>query len=1051
MASSPTQFYYPNGTIPDDNPSYLKRKADDEIFDLLSSGAYCHVLTTRQVGKSSLIRRTSVRLEEAGVRVVELDLTGIGNTQTKSQWYAGMMLAVSDQLGIRDELMEFLSFPNSAGLLQWWLSFLKSVVFKCVPGSIVIFIDEIEFIKTLDWEAGEFFSGIRYCSNVRSSDKDFAKLSFCLVGSSTPDTLVANPEITPFNTSLPIHLDDFTFSETLPLAAGLHTDPDTAKKLLRSIHYWTAGHPFLTQNLCIAVSENSGEPDVDAIVRSNFLSPNAPHEISNLAFVTMRILTSNEDIGSMLELYRKVFDGKSVLDDAKSRLLETLKLAGIVRVEDGILKVRNRIYAYHFDRKWIAKNFPEDEKLKKRKAYMQGVKRTVAVLFLPLALIAVLAVFALLQWRNGQKLNAKLIEKDADLRRNLYSADMLLVDKDLKDGNPVAAEKLLEAQIPTKNQADLRGWEWQYFWNRLHRDVPNKFHQEGEKLIFSVAFSKKGDLFASASLLGTIKLWNLNSPMSAKILPSEPFDEKKPHAVLSLAFSPDGKLLASGGETGNLRLWDVASNRYCPDIRLKGKINSVAFSDDGKFLATGGDYGIRVYVVDSLETSNPILLPFEFKNSIVAVSFLSHSHQLVYQRRDDTGQPRVVFQSDPTKRDLKKRLFPFGRLQVYSIANAPDGMIVAGNTTGEMAFYNPDTGKTTLKTGLHSSNVGGISFSPNGRLMATAGWDDKVVIWDYPSRKVIDTIPSRSGHVTSVAFSPDGKWLVAGAGTEVQSWEVDKLRTQPLVIASHFVTVIPSTPIVFSKKRGLLRLVNFHFSKKIALVHGSKIIWEFPLQSCPSTGELQGVGLSQDERTLAVAFNPTSDAPQEVWIIDAKSGDRKAVLVLKPRPWDERGIYSVVFSPDGRTLAVSNGDPAEVAVFDLASHRQIAVFKHHNAASSVKYSPDSKKIAITSWKGEMYEWEYAIDRTRTWKAATNLIRDAAYSPDGKTLATCTVNGEVKLWNVATLREMATLANEKSDFTNIAFSPDGSQLAVCTIPSPNSKIMIWTSPTKMNMP
>ena len=121
MTGSPSPFYNPNGTIPEDSPSYIKRKADDEIFALLSAGAYCHVLTTRQVGKSSLIRRTSLRLEEAGVRVVELDLTGIGNTQTKSQWYAGMMLAVSDQLGIRDEFMEYLSLPNSVGLLQWLL------------------------------------------------------------------------------------------------------------------------------------------------------------------------------------------------------------------------------------------------------------------------------------------------------------------------------------------------------------------------------------------------------------------------------------------------------------------------------------------------------------------------------------------------------------------------------------------------------------------------------------------------------------------------------------------------------------------------------------------------------------------------------------------------------------------------------------------------------------------------------------------------------------------------------------------------------------------
>src|SRR2546430_1181798 len=91
QGSSRDDFFVAGGTLPESAPSYVVRQADQDLFDGLSAGEFCYILTSRQMGKSSIMVRTANRLRNGGVQVAVVDLTAIGQNVTPEQWYGGLL------------------------------------------------------------------------------------------------------------------------------------------------------------------------------------------------------------------------------------------------------------------------------------------------------------------------------------------------------------------------------------------------------------------------------------------------------------------------------------------------------------------------------------------------------------------------------------------------------------------------------------------------------------------------------------------------------------------------------------------------------------------------------------------------------------------------------------------------------------------------------------------------------------------------------------------------------------------------------------------------
>src|SRR5713226_2173828 len=128
MSNPAPGFYVTGGTLQRNAASYVERRADTDLYEGLQRGEFCYVLTSRQMGKSSLMVHTAGRLREAGVAVAVLDFTSIGQTLTTEQWYDGLLARLGQQLDLEDELEAFWLGHERLGPLQRWMTSLREVV-----------------------------------------------------------------------------------------------------------------------------------------------------------------------------------------------------------------------------------------------------------------------------------------------------------------------------------------------------------------------------------------------------------------------------------------------------------------------------------------------------------------------------------------------------------------------------------------------------------------------------------------------------------------------------------------------------------------------------------------------------------------------------------------------------------------------------------------------------------------------------------------------------------------------------------------------------------
>ncbi len=359
-----TNFYYVGGSVPLDAPSYIKREADNIFYNYLKNGQYCYVLNSRQMGKSSLWVQTQKRLKEDNIDCAIIDLSGLGKNISEDIWYRVLFeqLVKRFDLSIRGKEQTWWDERAYKSAINRLDQFVEEILLKEVSRPIVICFDEIDSVLSLNFSTDDFFAWLRSCHEERPHNRDYQRLTFCMLGVAAVSNFIRDNNRSPFNIGQDIRLSGFTIKDARKLAEGLQDKVIAPERVLEEVIEWTGGQPFLTQKICHLIStsrtgfgkESPATPInvgdfIQSQVISNWVSQDSPEHLKT---IRNRLLNKRVTGRRMLKLYLEILKNGEITDDGSLDQIE-LRLTGLVVQDRQKLKVYNKIYRNVFNETWV--------------------------------------------------------------------------------------------------------------------------------------------------------------------------------------------------------------------------------------------------------------------------------------------------------------------------------------------------------------------------------------------------------------------------------------------------------------------------------------------------------------------------------------------------------------------------------------------------------------------------------------------------------------------------------------------------------------------------
>jgi WD40 repeat protein len=359
---------------------------------------------------------------------------------------------------------------------------------------------------------------------------------------------------------------------------------------------------------------------------------------------------------------------------------------------------------------------------------------------------------------------------------------------------------------------------------------------------------------------------------------------------------------------------------------------------------------------------------------------------------------------------------------VRAVGFASGGMLATAGEDGTVRLWDLGTRRSAGVLDAHAGEIDALAVSPDGRTVAAAGTDGKVRLWDVRTRRVTRVL-RETGTVTALAFSRDGRTIASGdSGSVIHLFDVRTGRSLNSLTA------------------GNGRVNSIAFSPNGRLVasggdDGNVSLWDlvggFPLPGLEgASSPVLGVAFSPDGRLLASA---SDDKTAIIW-------DVRSRAILHTLSGHTDGVESVAFTPDGRTVATA-ADDGTVRLWDVRTGHATAVLNGHvGPVYGVAWSPDGRTVAGAGNDGTTWLWQSSTPSVVDLPGSNHGNIKIAFSPDGGTIASAEVNRPVVgVWDTRTHLLLDTFHGSAGMY-GVAYAPDGQTIASA---AEDGTVRVWS--------
>ena len=370
-----------------------------------------------------------------------------------------------------------------------------------------------------------------------------------------------------------------------------------------------------------------------------------------------------------------------------------------------------------------------------------------------------------------------------------------------------------------------------------------------------------------------------------------------------------------------------------------------------------------------------------------------------------------------------------------SVSFSPDGKLIATASSDETVKIWSKEGKqlyTLAGKDGHQDEIRSVTFSPDGKLIATASKDKTVKVWQR-NGKFIQTLTGHTDLVWSVRFSPDRKSLAASSENgKVIIWSLEGKK--PQILEAHDQAVLS---ISFSPDSKVLATGSFDNTVKLWRRDRNGLYKKKPLTIQAHEDPVFSVSFSPDGKLIATG---SKDMTIKLWKID---GTRYQTLGKDDHERHHSTVTSISFSPDGQTLASASADNT-VKLWNRNGQLLETLTGHESTVWSVNFSPDSQTLASASADKTVKLWSRYGNELPIPTGDENTVYSVSYSPDGQTIATGSQSNTIQLWSLNGQLQR-TLTGHTGWVWAVSFSPDGETIASA---SADKTAKIWNKNGKL---